>query len=347
MNWSIEGPFETGESSGWVPQAFGEIAVFRVGKGLFAWDLARHRKLWRKALPEDAGHGNKQSTRCGGYYVTFTDIADSHQPVPLFAVDPQTGETAWSTHVEAHCGGFEQGLTASSEAIFYHGYYEPDEQWSLFRIDPQTGEVLWKQPGQFADQVIWRDGHLFFGGGPHLTVKNENGETIHEFEQPSSPREWILSPGVDHTLLAGFMEPQTREWHLLLIDTRTLEVLGQMNDPAGNVGYTSGVRRGHFATIDEDRVVLIDALEEQHLGNRFAKTPLPPKRIVGAPSGYAVLHDCAHSGNRCFSLLDGQNGAIQETLELNGRATSVFWTGRRLVGFYLKKIHVITPHKAG
>ena len=177
-----------------------------------------------------------------------------------------------------------------------------------------------------------------------MTIKNEEGETIHEFEQESNPREWILSLGVDHTLLAGYMEPETGEWHLLLIDTRTFEVLGRMKDPAGNISYTAGGRRGRFATIRDYKVIVIDALNGHHLEDRFAHTvSKDAERIVGIPFGYAILHDCEHSDNRCFSFLNDGTGEILETLELNGRATKPFWIGGRLLAFNLSKLFVITP----
>ena len=343
MSWKIEGPFNTNDSHGWVPQVFGDVVVFRVGRGLFAWDLKKNEKLWRKELPVDESYGNKKSTKCGGNYVTFEHVGDESDPTPIIAVDPRSGETIWRTLVNADCA-FQRGLTASREAVFFHGYHEPEEQYNLIKLNARTGDILWEKPGYLrGSDVFCCDEHLFFNTPGSLTVTDLDGEVVHETVESSS-RRWILSPGADHTLLAGYMEPDTGEWHLLLLDTRTFEVLGRMKDPAGQVSYTAGVRRGHFATIKDYKVFVIDALKGHHFEDRFSRSvSTDAERIVGTPHGYAILHDCEHSDNRCFSFLDENTGEVLETLELDGIATKPYWLRGRLLAFNLSKLYVITP----
>src|SRR5690554_3178427 len=244
MKWKVEDQVHTGEEQGWVPQAFEDAAVFRYGQGLYGWDLKLNKKLWHKDLLDDARHGNKQSTACAGYYVTFSDIDKYNTPAPIYAVDPLTGETVWRTLIEVHCVGFEEGITASEDAIFYHGEYEPTQEWSLIKLNPQTGEQIWKKSGLFANQLIWQDGHLFFGGNQHLFIMNDEGEIVKEVDKVGGVMGWRLWLGADHTILARWQNFDNDQWHYNLIDTRTLEVLGEIETPVGQVPFIGGRERG-------------------------------------------------------------------------------------------------------
>lgn len=342
MTWDIKGPFDTEEKEGWVPQAFGDVGVFRIGKGVFGWDLAKNEKLWRMKLPADARYGNKQSTKCAGYYVTFSDIASRKEPGPVFAINPENGEMVWRTRVEAHCKGFERGVTASDEAVFYHGKYAPSEAWNLIKLDAATGEVVWQKPGRFADQVIYGDGRLFFGGGRKLLIMNDDGEKVRESDQVAAEG-WRLTLGVDHTLLASYLHPKTKQWRLRLLDTRTLEVLGEMPDPTSRTYYKAGFQRGHFVALSDKKVILIDALGERHVGDRFTKPSPKPRSVSATPHGYAVLYNDDDTDTARFDLLDERTGDTRETLELDGRGTLSFWLESRLVAFYFEDLYVLTP----
>jgi outer membrane protein assembly factor BamB len=343
VKWTIEDPIHTGEKEGWVPQAFGNAAVFRYGRGLYGWDLQHNKKLWQKDLLDDARHGNKQSTACGGYYATFSDVSNYKKPGPVFAVDPLTGETVWRTLVEAHCGGFEEGITASNDAIFYHGEYEPDKEWNLIKLDPGTGEQIWKKPGLPADQVIWRDQHLFFGGNNYLFVMTDDGGIVKKFDTYATKMGWKLWPGAGHTILAGYKNYETDRWELHLIDTRTLEILGEIRGPIGHMRYVGGFRRGCFATIANKGVALFDALKGEHIRDRFIESAFEPEMMVATPYGYAVLYNDNEINCAKIAFLDEKTGDALETVELNGRATTLYWLDGRLVAFYFEDLYLLTP----
>src|SRR5690554_3237677 len=345
MSWIVEGPVHAGEEQGWVPQAFGETAVFRYSQGLFGWDLNRNKKLWHIDLLDDVPHGNKQSAACAGYYVTFSDIDKYKRPGPIYAIDPLNGETIWRTLVEAHSRGFEEGITASKDAIFYHGRYEPKEARNLIKLDPKTGEQIWKKPGLPANQVIWQDEHLFFGGNHHLFVMNDEGEIVKRFDKFADGVGWQLTPGAGHTMLAGYADYAADRWNYRLIDTRTLEVLGEIVDTNGNIPYVGGCERGHFAAIDNKRVFLFDVLNGRKICEQFTDDRYKAERVVSTPYGYAVLlvDETQFVQPAHIAFLDEKSGEITEMIELGGGATELFWLNGRLVVFYAYYLYLLTP----
>jgi len=345
MKWKVEGQVHTGEEQGWVPYAFEDAAVFRYGQGLYGWDLKLNKKLWHKDLLDDASYGNKQSTACGGYYITFSAIKKYNTPAPIYAVDPLSGETVWRTLVEVHCAGFEEGITASEDAIFFHGRYEPTQEWNLVKLDPQTGEQIWKKPGLSAKQLIWQDEHLFFGGNQHLFVMNDEGEIIKKFDKFADGVGWQLTPGADHTMLAGYADYAADRWNYWLIDTRTFEVLGELVDTIGNIPYIGGRARGHFAAIDNKRIILFDVLNGRQICEQFTDEAIVPLRAVSTPYGYAVLYNDDETNHAHIAFLDEITGEITENLELDGRATELFWLGGRLVVFYFWLLYLLTPEE--
>jgi len=348
MKWKIEEQIHTGEKQGWVPHAFGDTAVFRYGQGLYAWDLNLNKKLWHKDLLDDARHGNKQSAACAGYYITFSDITPREKrrrPGSVFAVDPISGETVWSASVDAHCRGFEEGITASDNAIFYHGEYGNTKKWNLIKLDPQTGEQFWKKPGLPANQLIWQDGHLFFGGNQHLFIMNDEGEIVKEVDRVGGVMGWRLWLGADHTILARWQNFDNDQWHYNLIDTRTLEVLGEIETPIGQVPFIGGRERGCFAAIDNKRIILFDVLNGRQICEQFTEEAIVPLRAVSTPYGYAVLYNDDETNHAHIAFLDEMTGEITENIELDGRATELFWLGGHLVVVYFWLLYLLTPEE--
>lgn len=340
MTWKAKGPIETPYRSRGAPQAFGNRVVFHAVDSLSAWDMARKEEVWQAELPER--HRHARSVSCGGLYVTFAPVTDKKKPQRVFAVDPATGATVWETLVEAHCSGYNRGMAASKDAVFFYGSYKPDEEYNLIKLDAQSGQVIWKRPVKTTQSIHWQDGHLFFSGWHDLVVLDEEGEQVYQFEQRADAQ-WSLTPAVDHTMLAKYRDPKTQAEMLMLIDTRTLEVLAQMEDPAESTVYGPGRRRGQFAGVDDKKLVVIDVLEGRHICDRFTDACYWLNDVAATSDGYAVLHSDESLEHTHITWVDEATGELLDTIELGGFARKLLGLSGRLIGSVSEDLYFLEP----